>query len=182
MLIIISIEDLTKSLKYQNDKIIVDIYPISAEYKTKNNINETRNQNIIIISSTKDMIQFLNSKNSKQCGIDCTFKIMPRSYSGYKLMTIYAAEDKNNNIKIAYFICLKYNGSNSLIKIFSLLKAIYNFHPIIITTDFDISQIKAIKNCELFDRKPYIICCLFHFSKNYYASLIMAKLMNIFYF
>ena len=118
------------------------------------------------------MIQFLNSKNIKQFGIDFTFKIIPRSYTGYKLMTSCAAEDKNNNLTNSCFICLKYNDSNSLIKIFSLLKAIYNFHPIIITTDFDMSQIKAIKQCELFNRKPY----------NYYALLIMIKLINIFYF
>ena len=79
-------------------------------------------------------------------------------------MAIYAIEDKNNNITIACFICLRYNDSNSFIKIFSLLEAIYNFHTITITIDFDMSQIKATKQCEIFDKKHYIICCLFHFS------------------
>ena len=49
--------------------------------------------------------------------------------------------------------------------IFALLRALYNFSPISINTDFDIALIKALKTCETFNKKPYIVCCLFHLAK-----------------
>ena len=34
------------------------------------------------------MLKYLNSSNAKTYGIDNTFKIIPKSYTPYKLMTI----------------------------------------------------------------------------------------------
>ena len=45
------------------------------------------------------------------------------------------------------------------------LKVLYQFSPLCITIDYDMSQIKALKTCEAFIKKPYIICCLFHFTQ-----------------
>ena len=61
------------------------------------------------------------------------------------------------------FNMLKYTDSQSLIKLFSLLKVSYNFEPKCITSDFDRSQILALKKCDLFIEKPFIICCFFHY-------------------
>ena len=96
-------------------------------------------------------------------GIDATYKIIPHSFKTYKILTIYCYDFKEKKSIIAVFLCSKFNDYNSLIKIFSLLSAIYNFSPVSITTDFYMCQIKALKEYIHFKRKPYIICCFFHF-------------------
>lgn len=72
---------------------------------------------------------------------------------------------KNNKTSIAPFISLKYTDYYSLIKIFALLTALYNFFPIAVNTDFNFGQIKEIKNFKTLKKPPYVICCLFHFSQ-----------------
>ena len=66
-------------------------------------------------------------------------------------MTIYAIDNKNNNSVIAALICIKFIDVNSLIKIFSLLRATYD-------------QIKALKNCDLFIKNLmlYVVYSFFH--------------------
>lgn len=87
-------------------------------------------------------------------------------------MTLYGIDNKKDNIVIRCLICLKYNDADSLIKIFGLLNMNYNFNPKCITTDFNLSQIKAIKECKYFNNKPYIVPCLFHFVKAIIKKLI----------
>ena len=73
-----NIEDLCKSIKIYNKDIIVDIFPVKTEYKNKNKEIEPREQNIIIISH-KEMLPFLSKEKATQYGIDCTFRIIPKS-------------------------------------------------------------------------------------------------------
>ena len=61
-------------------------------------------------------------------------------------------------------------------KIFAILNASYNFCPATWTTVFDKAQIKALKTCESFKNKPYIVPCLFHYSQ---AILKKFKYLNI---
>ena len=122
------------------------------------------------------MISLLDQKNSKQFGIDMTFKIIPTSYSPYKFLCIYDIKEANNSIGIGAFICLKYKDNESLKKLFAILNASYNFMPNTCTTDFDKAQIKALKTCESFIKKPYIVPCLFHYSQ---AILKKFKKLNI---
>lgn len=82
-------EDLCKSIKIYNKNIIIDIFPLKTEYKNKNIETETREQNIIIISY-KEMIPFLSQEKATQFGIDCTFRIIPKSLKPYKMMSFYA--------------------------------------------------------------------------------------------
>ena len=124
------------------------------------------------------MIEYLSYKNPKQYGIDCTFKIIPRSYKPYKLMTIYALDNEKNKSIIAALICIKYTDYNSLLKIFSLFRGLYDFSPICISADFDNAQIKALKSCETFIKKPYIICCLFHLSQTIIRKFKQYKIIN----
>jgi hypothetical protein len=109
-------------------------------------------------------------------GIDTTFKIIPKSFSPYKLMTIYAIDNKLKKSNIAAFICLKYKDSNSLIKIFNLFRAIYYFSPISVNCDFENSQIYTLKHCELFNQKHYIIPCLFHYEQSIIRKLKTFKI------
>ena len=91
------------------------------------------------------MLKYLNADLGKFFRTDFTFKIIPRCFRPYKLLTIYFFDQKNNKTLIAAFIYLKYTDFNSLIKIFELLTALYNFSTIAVSTDFNMGQIKAIK-------------------------------------
>ena len=111
------------------------------------------------------MIKYLDKKLGTFFGIDMTFKIIPRIFRQYKLMTIYCIDDKKGITILAALILLKYSDTNSLKKIFSILSALYNFSPICVTTDFDLAQMKALKETETFNKTPYIVCCLFHYAQ-----------------
>ena len=80
-------------------------------------------------------------------------------------MTIYALDNEKNKSIIAALICIKYTDYNSLLKIFAWSRGLYNFSAICTTADFDNSQIKSLKSCETFIKKPFIIWCLFHLSQ-----------------
>ena len=111
------------------------------------------------------MLKYLGSKKATQFGIDQTFKIIPKSFLPYKMMSIYALKPKKGQT-IAPLIILKYSDLNSLVKIFSLLNVLFRFSPISVTVDFDLSQIKSLKNCDKFINKSYIMTCLFHFEQS----------------
>lgn len=87
----LTIEELTKTLKNKNVKIIV-----------------------LYIISTKEMILYLKEYN--QFGLDLTFKIISNSYKPYKLMSLYGIDKKNNHIILVAFILLKFKDFNSLKK------------------------------------------------------------------
>ena len=100
-----NIIELTKSLKLINKDLNIDVYQIKIEYINKKKENIIKEKNIIVIG-TENMLSLLYKNNSIQFGIDATFKIIPKYFKKYKLITIYGT-DKNNNIKkLACFICV----------------------------------------------------------------------------
>ena len=100
-----NIIELTKSLKLINKDLNIDVYQIKIEYINKKKENIIKEKNIIVIG-TENMLPLLYKNNSIQFGIDATFKIIPKYFKKYKLITIYGT-DKNNNIKkLACFICV----------------------------------------------------------------------------
>ena len=64
------------------------------------------------------MIKYLDKKLGTFFGIDMTFKIIPRIFRQYKLMTIYCIDDKKGITILAALILLKYSDTNSLKKFF----------------------------------------------------------------
>ena len=160
-----TISEVINSLKLINKNMIIDVFKIKSEYLNKNKEIENREQEVFLISDNI-MIKYLNYEKGKQFGIDCTFKIVPKSFKPYKLMTIYCIDKEKNNIVLVCLLCLKYNDSESLKKIFAFLNINYNFSPISVTCDFDSAQIKALKQCNFFKKKPYIISCFFHFAQS----------------
>ena len=93
-------------------------------------------------------------------------------------MTINAIDPINYQTVIAAFLCIKYTDYESLLKIFGLLKSLYSFSPIVVNTDFDNSQIKALKKCDAFIKPPYIVPCLFHYSQNITKKLKQYKIIK----
>ena len=139
--------------------------------------NKNKNHNIILIAH-KNMIEFLGKENSKQFGLDFAYKINPTSYKPYKLLTIYSFNEKENKIAIGALICVKSTDIDTLKKLFSFLRISYNFSPIMVNTDFNRAQIKALKTCEFFEPKPYVVLCLFHYSKTIIELKIFKKKLN----
>ena len=93
-----TIEDLCKSINNIDNNIRVDIYPIKTEYfNVKQNKTEIRDQNIIIIGHN-NMISFLDQNMGKEYGIDITFKVIPKTFKPYKLMSIYVLDKKIINL------------------------------------------------------------------------------------
>ena len=66
---------------------------------------------------------------------------------------------------------MKYQYSNGYIKLFETLKELYNFNPVILHTDFEASIENAILNGNIFNKKPILIKCNFHFSKAIIAKM-----------
>ena len=98
------------------------------------------------------MINQLDNEICTQYGIDFTYKIIPKSLKPYKLMSIYAINKKENKSIIACLILFKHGDADSLIKIFSLLRATFNFSPICVTIDFASALHYVLKNCNLFKK------------------------------
>ena len=157
--------------------MIIEIYPINIEYKNNKNEIITKEQNIILIGE-KNMITYLNENKAKLYGLDFTFHIIPNSFKKYKLMTLYAIEPTKHYTIISCLILLKFTDTNSLIKIFSILNAIYNFNPYCVTTDFNLSQLKALKTCPNSKHKPYIVTCLFHLGQAILKKMKTLNLLN----
>ena len=107
------------------------------------------------------MSKILKKEKATQFGLYCTFHIIPRSLKPYKLMKIYAINPEKNNTLLSCLICIKF------IPIFNKnifnFKSCYNFEPKLVNTGYDTNQIKALKNCDLFIKKPFVICCFFHY-------------------
>lgn len=91
------------------------------------------------------MIKYLDKDMSYIWYSNITFKLIPKSLKPYKSMTVYTIDPKNNRTILTALILLKFADENSLIKIFSLLSALYNFSPTYVTTDFNFSKINTLK-------------------------------------
>ena len=166
-----------------NNDIKIQIFPIETSSIDNKNKDKriTKLQNVIVIG-TDEMLSLLNYKNYTQFELDTTFKIIPKSFKNYKLMTIYSIENKTNIPKLAALVCIRYVDSLSLKLLFGYLRVTFNFSPKFITTDYNFSQIKALKECETFNKKPYVVCCLFHYSQCIIKKMkklgIMKKSLN----
>ena len=120
------------------------------------------------------MYENLKSKNNIQYFIDITYQIIPSKYKPYRLLSIKSFNNEENKAKLNAMIALKYEDENSLYYSFKYLKDFYGFNPPIINIDYSLSLEKVLREKKLFDNKPKIIKCFFHFSQS-----IIRKLRNI---
>ena len=90
---------------------------------------------------------------------------MLKSLEPYKAMTIYTIDFINNRKILTTIILIKYTDEKSLIKIFSLLSALYNFSPSCVTIDFNFDQINPLKNLMHSKRNPILFVVYFNMHK-----------------
>ena len=75
-------------------------------------------------------------------------------------------------------IALKYEDINSLYYAFKFSKDFYEFNPPIINIDYSLSLEKVLNEKKLFDNKPKIIKCFFHFSQSIIRKLRYIKILE----
>ena len=124
------------------------------------------------------MRNILKSTNINNYFIDTTYKIIPKFWKKYKLMTISAY---NKEIKATNIVCLilyEYEDAKSLYYIFKYLNEFFQFNPNIINVDFGIAQRNALLEKNLFKEDPIIISCFFHFSQCIYRKMKQYKMIN----
>ena len=80
-------------------------------------------------------------------------------------MTIYYINKEDKTTNLTGLICIKYTDNESLQKLFSILRATYNFSPKLVTTDFDSALIRSLKECETFNENPIVIPCFYHYNQ-----------------
>lgn len=100
----------------------------------------------IIIFGNKDRISLFKHEEYKEYFIDVTFKIIPKIYRPYKLMTITSINYQENKTVLICFILLKFLNKISYYKILQYLHENLSFNPTIIHIDYECSLAAAIKD------------------------------------
>ena len=173
----LDLEKLCQKISNEDIEIKLNSIDIFYEYKTKKNSTEKREEKVFIIT-TQNMNNKLKDKNIENYFIDITYKIIPKHFKGYKLMTITGVDKITKNTYICCFILLKYEDEESFIKIFKYLREMYLFNPLVVNIDYSASLTKALKNENLFDKPPIITHCFFHFTQSIVRQMKKYKLIK----
>jgi hypothetical protein len=120
----------------------------------------------------------LKSENIKNFFIDVTYKIILKNLHNYKLLTISGIDNNNNSTYLCALILLKYEDNITFIKIFKYLKEYYKFNPTIVNIDYSASLTKALLTDNLFNTKPVIVHCFFHFGQCIIKKLKQYKIIK----
>ena len=81
-------------------------------------------------------------------------------------MTISCLDKEDDTVRLVCLIALLYLDTISYTKIFSYLKENYSFYPKVIHLDYEAPLRNAIINSGVFEEKPLLVSCFFHFSAN----------------
>ena len=86
----------------------------------------------------------LKSENINNFFIDVTYKVIPKTYHNYKLLTISGIDNNNNSTYLCALILLKYEDNSSFITIFKYLNEYYKFNRKIVNIDYSASLTKTL--------------------------------------
>ena len=158
----IDIEKLCQKISTDDIDLKINVIDIFYEYKTKKENIEKREEKVYILT-TELMKNKLKDPNIQNYFIDITYKIIPKHFRNYKLMTITGVNKVTNNTYICCLILLKYEDTISFTKIFKYLNDMFLFNPAVINIDYSASLTRALKTDNIFKKQPIIIHCFFHF-------------------
>ena len=82
-------------------------------------------------------------------------------------MTITVLDNKTNNTYLCALVFLKYEDTQSFIKIFKYLNEMYEFSPTIIHIDYSCSLTSALNHDNIYKKKPIIDIVSFISPKQY---------------
>ena len=168
----ISMIECIEKIKCTDFELEIMAEDIKYNIKINNKMIE-RNEKIIIFGN-KQRLELMNNSDYFEYFCDITFKIIPKQYRPYKLLTIATLDNKKNKTILIGFVLFKYKDYKSFIKIFEYLNGNYNFDPLILHSDYENGINLALKKAKFFKNKIIHIKCFFHFIKS-----IREKLKNI---
>ena len=123
------------------------------------------------------MYKNLNKNNINQYFIDITYNIIKSVYKPYKLLIINGFDIQEEQTKLCSLVALKYEDEQSIIYTMKYLHDIFNFNPSVINADYSLSLNNALSKNNLFDKKPIIINCFFHYTQALFRKM---KKLNFF--
>ena len=124
------------------------------------------------------MRSLLQNKNIQNYFMDITYKIIPKKQQPYKLMTITSVNEIENTTNVCCLIGIIYEDAISIYNALNYLKTFFNFIPKIVHIDFSLSERKALLNENLYEEKPIIISCFFHFTQAIFRKMKEFKLVK----
>ena len=177
-----TLEDILKFLNKDINDLIIKVYDVEYNYKeyNKNSNKETISKRIenIIFFGTRSMFDNLNNNNINQYFIDITYKIVPLIFKPYKLLTIKGFNISEKQSVLCTLTFIKYEDEISMFYVFKYLHDFYNFNPSIVNIDFSMSLKNVLNKNEIFDNKPKVVNCFFHFSQAISKKIKNLKIPN----
>lgn len=177
-----TLEDILKFLNKDINDLIIKVYDVEYNYKeyNKNSNKETISKRIenIIFFGTRSMFDNLNNNNINQYFIDITYKIVPLIFKPYKLLTIKGFNISEKQSVLCALTFIKYEDEISMFYVFKYLHDFYNFNPSIVNIDFSMSLKNVLNKNEIFDNKPKVVNCFFHFSQVISKKIKSLKIPN----
>jgi len=161
----LDIISLCKKISDEDKNVKVNSIDIFYDYINNKNKKESREEKVIVLT-TDLMKEKLFDEKINNYFIDITYKIIPKTFKRYKMMTITGTEKDTNITFICALILLKYEDKISFYKIFKYLNEIFSFNPKVVHIDFSKALRSALLTENLFKSKPIIIHCFFHFVQN----------------
>ena len=150
--------------KINVNDIEIDIKSKDIKYKLKSNKKEEVREETIIIFGNLARLKLMNNDKFVEYFIDTTFKIIPKKFYPYKLLSISSIDYKNNKVILIGFVCFKYQDAKSYLNIFKYLNEVYNLNPHIIHSDFEKSIGIALSESKFFKNTVIHVKCFFHFT------------------
>ena len=173
----LNIIDLCKELEKDSD-LNIKINITDINYKLNQSGKDIEKHESVIIITTKKMRDNVNNKFINNYFIDVTYKILPKNRKSYKLLTISGFDEKKNLTIILFLILIIHEDYKSFYLIFKYLNLNFNFNPNNIHIDFSQAERKALLQENLFNSKPIIISCLFHFTQSVFRKMKNLKLVK----
>ena len=125
-----------------------------------------KKKNKIIIFGNKNRLKYMSNEFYSEFFIDITFKIIPKFWRPYKLLTIVTVDKKENKTILIGFVLFKFMKSKSYKRILKILNDNFDFNSKIIHSDYEYALDKAIKEATFF-KKTNSFKAFFPFCKGY---------------
>ena len=106
-------------------------------------------------------IYFIITQSINQYFVDCTYRCVPAGLeSANSLLLLIGYNIKYDLYELCCIGVLSHESKDIYNQFYSTLKNLYNFKPKLLTYDFDLANIAAVK--AIFGNETLSIPCLFH--------------------
>ena len=124
------------------------------------------------------MRELLNNKYVDNYFMDITYQIIPKKHKPYKLLTLTYVNKNTNTTHLCCLVGLIYEDYLSIYYALKYIHNFFNFNPKFLHIDYSKFELKALNQKDLFNAKPIIICCFFHFTQCLFPKLIKYNIIK----